>query len=283
MVNFNGDIQEENAVFLNEQNRGLRYGDSVFETLRVNSGKVLFWEDHYLRLMASMRILRMDIPMSFTMEFLESQVLETLDKNELTQAPARVRLTVFRKDGGYYTPADRGVDFIIEAAAIQAPFYQLPQGTTYEVELFKDHFMAPGLLSSLKSNNRALNVLAGIFAAENDFDNCLLLNTDKKVAEAMNGNLFLVKGKTVKTPPLSDGCVNGILRKKLIDIISKTEDLELEEASISPFELQKADELFITNVISGIIPVGKYRKKEFNSDVSKLLLGRLNAQVRLVG
>lgn len=280
MVNFNGAILENEAVFLNEKNRGLRYGDAVFETIRVNAGQVLFWEDHYLRLMASMRILRMEIPMEFTMEFLEDKIFDTLKKNDLFDKVARVRLTVFRKDGGLYTPQDRGVDYIIEAGEVAQPFYQLSD-QDYEVELFKDHYMAPGLLSSVKSNNRSLNVLAGIFASENDYHNCLLLNTDKKVVEAINGNLFLVKGNTVKTPPVSDGCINGVMRKTLKDIIDKTDDLTLEEGSISPFELQKADELFITNVVSGIIPVSKYRKKNFEKEVSKKLLGRLNALVRL--
>lgn len=280
MVNFNGAILENEAVFLNEKNRGLRYGDAVFETIRVNAGQVLFWEDHYLRLMASMRILRMEIPMEFTMEFLEDKIFDTLEKNDLSDKVARVRLTVFRKDGGLYTPQDRGVDYIIEPGEVAQPFYQLSD-QDYEVELFKDHYMAPGLLSSVKSNNRSLNVLAGIFASENDYHNCLLLNTDKKVVEAINGNLFLVKGNTVKTPPVSDGCINGVMRKTLKDIIDKTDDLTLEEGSISPFELQKADELFITNVVSGIVPVSKYRKKNFEKEVSKKLLGRLNALVRL--
>ncbi|THD66855.1 aminotransferase class IV [Robertkochia marina] len=283
MVNFNGVVLDDEAVFLNEKNRGLRYGDAVFETLRAHAGKVLFWEDHYLRLMASMRILRMEIPMEFTMEFLEAKILETLEKNRVHQKTARIRLTVFRKNGGLYTPKDRGVDYIIETSELENPFYLIDRERSYEVELFKDHYIAPGLLSTIKSNNRAVNVLAGIYAEENEYDNCLLLNTEKKVAEALNGNLFLVKGGTIKTPPLSDGALNGILRKKLIDIIGKTEDLTLEEASISPFELQKADELFITNVISGIIPVRKYRKKEYEIEVSKMLLGRLNAQVRLLG
>lgn len=280
MVNFNGTLVEDEAQFLNGQNRGLRYGDSVFETIRVNGGKILFWEDHYLRLMASMRILRMDIPMNFTMEYLEAQVQETLAKSGLEGKDARVRLTVYRINGGLYTPTNRGVEFLIEAATLETPFYQIADAG-YEVELFKDHYMAPGLLSSVKSNNRALNILAGIFAEENDYQNCLLVNTDKKVVEAINGNLFLVKGTKIKTPPVADGCINGVLRKNLIEVIKKTGEYELVEESISPFELQKADELFITNVISGVIPVGKYRKKKFSNAVSKKLVGRLNALVRL--
>ena len=123
--------------------------------------------------------------------------------------------------------------------------------------------------------------VAGIYAKENGYSNCLLINSQKQVVEAINGNLFLVSGKAIKTPPLSDGCLDGILRKKLIEIISKWEDFELLETSISPFELQKADELFITNAIIGIQPISKYRKKEYSVEVAKSLLGRVNALARL--
>ena len=101
------------------------------------------------------------------------------------------------------------------------------------------------------------------------------------VVEMLNGNIFMVVGNTIKTPPKKDGCLNGILRKKLIEIIGKLEHYQLEEASISPFELQKADELFITNAIVGIQPITKYRKKTYTNTVAKDLIGKLNAAVRL--
>ena len=116
----------------------------------------------------------------------------------------------------------------------------------------------------------------------NNFNNCLLLNTNKHVIEALNGNIFLVKNNIIKTPPLLDGCMKGIIRGKLIEIINKSSNYELNEKSISPFELQKADEIFITNVISGIIPVTKFRKKEYKTVTSKLLLDKLNIKIRLV-
>jgi branched-chain amino acid aminotransferase len=137
------------------------------------------------------------------------------------------------------------------------------------------------MLSNLKTTNKILNVVASVYAEENGYDNCLLVNSDKNVVEAINGNLFLVKGTQIKTPPLNDGCLDGIIRKKLVEIIGATEGLELVEESISPFELQKADELFLTNSIVGIQSIGKYRKKEFGNDVAKSLIGKLNAKARL--
>jgi len=124
-------------------------------------------------------------------------------------------------------------------------------------------------------------VLGGIFARENNYNNCLLVNEKKSVVEALNGNLFLVKGDRIKTPPLTDGALNGITRKQLVNMIKKLQEYNFEEVSISPFELQKADELFITNVIVGIQPISKYRKKEYTNTVAKDLLAKLNAKARL--
>lgn len=280
MTNVNGELLEEGQATVAMSNRGLNYGDAVFETLRFAGGKIYFWEDHYFRLMASMRILRMEIPMSFTMEFLEDEILKALAPTLDNAKAYRIKLLVWRKAGGKYTPKSREVEYFISFEEIENPFYVLDE-SPYEVELFKDHFVNSGLLSTLKSTNRLINILAGIFAEENGYDNCLLLNEKKQVVEALNGNLFLVVGNTIKTPPLSDGCINGILRKQLLAILKSMSEYTLEEASISPFELQKADELFVTNTIGGIIPITKYRKKQFGNSLSKELVTKLNLRARM--
>ncbi|GMN05472.1 aminotransferase class IV [Croceitalea sp. MTPC5] len=280
MVNYNGQLLESSSFFLNQENRGLQYGDALFETLRVVNGKIFFWESHYFRLMASMRILRMEIPMDFTMEFLEDGITKTIAKNDLTNTGARVKLLVYRKEGGLYAPKNNDINYIITVSPLNELFYTI-SGNTCEVALFKDYYVNADMLSNLKTTNKVLYVVAGVFANENGYQNCLLLNGKKQVVEAINGNLFLVQGTSIKTPPLKDGCLNGIIRKELIELIGSLTDFEILEESISPFELQKADELFITNSISGIIPITGYRKKEYNFEVSKQLLGKLNAKARL--
>ncbi len=280
MINYNGSIFSKNECYLNHENRGLRYGDALFEAIRVVNGKIFFWEDHYLRLMASMRILRMEIPHNFTLEFLEKEIQNVLSVNEIKTEAVRVRLTVFRNNGGLYLPSNNDISYIIEAQSLAFPFYTLDENP-FEVELFKDFYVNPDMLSTLKTNNKIINVVGSIFARENGFESCLLLNTEKQVVEALNGNIFLVKGTTIKTPPLKDGCLNGILRKKLLEILRKTDSYTVEEASISAFELQQADELFITNVVKGLQPVTKYRKKEFSVSITKDLIGKLNTVARL--
>ena len=279
MVNFNENILEDNTL-LSINNRGFAYGDALFETIKASYGKLLFWEDHYFRLMASMRIMRMEIPMSFTMEYLEEQILKTLTENNLSSASSRVKLTVFRNEGGLYLPETNNISFLITVKPIDTDFYIVKDGF-YEVDLFKDYYVSPSLLSSLKTNNKALNVVGSIYAKENKLDNCLVLNTDKQVIEALNGNVFVVKGNIIKTPPIENGCLKGIMRKQIIETIESLPEYELVEEAISPFELQKADEIFITNVIVGIQAVSKYRKKTFKSEVSKLLIQKLNIKIRV--
>ncbi len=280
MVNFNGNILQEAEASLSIHNRGFNYGDALFETIKVSYNKVLFWEDHYFRLMASMRILRMEIPMSFTLEFLEAEILELIESKNQAQSTVRVKLMVSRKEGGLYAPVTNDVDYLITTKPLDSDFYEFNE-IEYRVDLYKDHYISPSLLSTLKSNNRLINVIANIYAKENGLNNCLLLNTDKSVVEALNANIFLVKDDIIKTPPLSDGCIKGVLRKQIIDIINLIPEFTLEEASISPFELQKADELFLTNTIAGIQPISSYRKKNFRTDGSKNILAKLNVKVRL--
>lgn len=272
-------MQEVRSV-VDINNRGLNYGDAVFETIKISAGKIYFWEQHYFRLMSSMRILRMEIPNNFTMEFLEEEMLKQIENIASQSNAYRVKILVWRRTGGKYTPTTRDVDYVITAEALEVPFYVM-HDQPYEVELFKDHFVLADMLSNLKTNNRLVNVLAGIYASENSYDNCLLLNEKKQVIEALNGNIFLVKGNTIKTPPISDGCINGILRKEILNMLQSMPEFKVEEISISPFELQKADEMFITNVISGIIPITRYRKKEYAKNMAQNLLAKLNMKARL--
>lgn len=279
MLNFNGDILDNDIAILNANNRALQLGDAVFEELRVVNGDVFFLEDHYLRLMSSMRILRMEIPMSFTMEFMEEEILKGITVANSNNAYS-IKFTVFRNGNSTYNSLDNTISYVITTTAIENPFY-LIEDKVYEVELYKDFYKNSSMLSTLDTTNKMVHIVGGVYARENDYQDCLLLNERKQVIETLSGNLFMVKGSTIKTPPLVDGCLNGILRNKLIAIISKLDDYQCIEESISPFELQKSDELFLVNTINGIIPITKYRKKSFKSEVAQSLIGKLNAAARL--
>ena len=276
MINFNGAIVSNDTNLLTH-NRAFLYGDAVFETVKIVNSKILFLEDHYFRLMSSMRIVRMEIPMNFTMEYLEEQILTLAKANKLENS-SRARITVYRNDGGYYLPQNNTVSFLINVDGLDEKSYSIHQ-KEYIVDLFTDFYVAKQLLSSIKTTNKLINITASIYASENGLDNCLLLNDTKNVIEALQGNLFMLKGNRLITPPVSEGCLNGVMRKQILSLAKSMGNIEVVEEAISPFELQKADELFITNVIKGIQPITKYRKKEFTTDLSRLILQKLNDSI----
>ncbi|KFF17379.1 aminotransferase class IV [Flavobacterium hydatis] len=276
MINFNGNIVAQNDNLL-IQNRAFLYGDGVFETLKIVNNKVLFLEDHYFRLMASMRVVRMEIPMNFTMEYLEEQILSLVNHNSISDS-ARVRITVYRNDGGYYLPQNNTISFLIHATALDNKAYEVNENP-YEVDLYKDFYVTKQLLSSIKTTNKIINITGSIFANENGLDNCILLNDSKNAIEALQGNLFMLLGNKLITPPVSEGCLNGVMRKQILALAKKLTDIEVVEEPISPFDLQKADELFLTNVIKGIQPITKYRKKDFTTKISVILTQKLNDSI----
>ena len=257
MVNHNGVLVSVSDSKIGPGNRAFKYGDGVFDTLKYEDGVLQFFEDHYFRLMSSMRMLRMKIPMDFTLDYYESQIRKTLEANNLTES-GRVRANVYRADGGFYTPETNQINFLIEAQPLKR--HKVDE---VEIELFKDFPITSGLLSTIKTNNRLVNVLGSIYAKENGFQNCVLINEKKEVVETLNSNIFLVKGTVVITPSLESGCINGIIRKKLIEVLKKAEDFSIQESHISPFDLLKVDEVFLTNSINEIQSVHRYRKKKF--------------------
>ena len=224
MINYNGEIQQTSPA-LSAKNRGFLYGDGVFELVKYVEGTIFFWEEHYLRLMATMRIARMEIPSNFTLEFLEAEIIKTIQANSLASKALWVRITITRKGGVSLTPEENEIDYCIDIEGITNLFYQNLK-IPYEVELFKDYYTQADLLGTLNITGRMLQIVGSVFARENDYQNCILLN-------------------------------------------------------ISPFELQKADELFLTNTKQGIQSVSKYRKKEYNNIVATNLLGKLNTLTRL--
>ena len=262
MINFNGDLISNDQPIFKISNRVFKYGDGIFETLKIANSKIIFFDDHYFRLMASMRMLRMEIPPYLTLEFLIGEIEKTVAANNFSKN-VRVRVSVFRKDGGFYNPSSNEVDYVIEAQK-----FSIINNENYKVDLFKDYSLNSGLLSTIKTTNRMLNVVASIFAEENNLDTCLLINEKKNIVEAIHGNIFLVFGNTLITPLISEGCIKGIIRKKIIQITKKHPDLKIEERAISPFEIIKADELFITNSIIDVQAVSQYRKKKFTNTIA---------------
>lgn len=280
MINYNGTITDFSSLDPKDISRAAKYGDAVFETIRMREGKLLFIEDHYFRLMASMRILRMPIPMDFTPEFFVDQAEKLAEETAITQG--RLRLQVVRKAEGTYTPSqDQSATWWMELEELaQRDYAWSEKGLT--VELFKDHYVQPGLLSTVKSSNSLVYVLAGIFAQENGYDAMLLVNDKKMLVEANAANVFVLKDGVLKTAPLEDGALRGVFRKNML-AWAKEIGLEVKEESINPFELQKADEIWLTNTITGIQWVETYRKRTYSGEKAKAMIELLGRKLHVLG
>lgn len=274
LVSYNGEILEDYELEMHADNRAFKYGDSVFETMKYVNGKINFWEDHYFRLMSAMRIVRMEIPMDFSPEFIESKIDELIKAKHYEKQTNRIRLSIVRQDGGLYTPTSNTIDYLIESTVLEDSEYTL-NDSGLKMDVFKDHYKPKGLLSNIKSANCLIYTVAGIYAKENELDDVVLINEDKHVVESVSSNVFLIQGDKLITAPIESGCLRGVIRKNILKIASKA-SLEPEEKEFSPFEIQRADEMFLTNAIKGVQWVSSFKKKTFTNEKTAVLLEELN-------
>ena len=272
-VYYNGTFVKKNTLSLSIDNRGFKYGDSFFETIRCHDGKPLFWEEHYFRIAGSFCVLKMDPPLDFESENIQSIIIELLIRNNLESKPSRIRITFFRLGEGYYLPNSNQVQFFMEAEEISNNRYQLNK-LGLHVSLYQENIISHNSISNIKSNNKLINILAAIYASDNNYDDCILLNHNKHIVESISGNIFIVLDGKLQTPPLSDGCIDGVMRR----IILKNKTINTEEKSISILELFNADEIFITNVISGIKWIATIRSHTYQNNTSVDLIKFLNKQ-----
>ncbi len=272
-INHNGNFILSDAPMVNANNRSFRYGDALFETIRLANYNPQFLKEHLLRLTAGMQVLKMEMNPNLNTTFLEHAILELAQKNNVT-SDGRVRLTVYRNEGGLYAPSDNKVSFVVEVYPIEEKGYILNQ-KGYSVDLFTEFKKAQNALSTIKSANSAIYVMAGIHKTNHQLDECLLLNDKHHIIEGISSNIFAVKNGVLYTPPVGDGCVNGVMRKKIIEI-AQANKIAVYEISVMQNVLLGADELFLTNTINGIRWVVAYKQKRYFNDTSQRLTQKLN-------
>ena len=278
MINFNGDILPNNALFLNSRNSAFQYGDTITEWLRFSGQSILFLESHYFKIMASMRQLRMEIPMTFTLEYWESQILYTLEANGSASMPAQLKISIFRNlDSFSGIPVD-GVCFVIEHLLLKDAPYQ-HYHSDCSADIFKDYHVPVDGFSSLPISNGPLRKLAEIYASENGFETVLFLNQHKEVCESLDGTLFIRFDNQLLTPPNNSGCRLTVLRDEVINFISKNKEYTFESRGISPFDLQRADEIFSVSEEKGFRSVSKLKKAVYNSYAAGRLVQLFNTSI----
>jgi branched-chain amino acid aminotransferase len=276
MVNINGEIYPNDDAFISIFNTSLISGDLIFENLIVSSNKVLFYEEHYFNLLSSMRILKIKIPMSFTPEFLEEQLLSLYIKSGFVNEKILMRILICNNVASNINPTSVNY-YIYDAHKID---YSINNFEKYTLDVFKDYFKNTGLLSNLTTNNQLIQRIGLRYCEENDFNDCVILNNSKIISETLNGNIFMIMNDKVLTPSLKDGSNNNVIRSKIIELVNNDiEGYEIIEQPLSVFDIQKSDELFISNINFGIQPVSKFRKKVFTDKITSLIKNKLTLLV----
>ena len=263
---FNGNFFDEADALFGKINRAFQLGDFIAETVKVSDGKPLLWEEHYFNLMASMRIFRMKIPMNFTQEFLEEEIQKLVQENNVSNA--KVQISIYRNTDHPELLTQSSVSYLIEIVKINSSSNYSWQNEFSEIEIFKDFAVNPSFFTQVNSH-KPEEIIARAFMQENEYNDLVLLNPEKRMARTVLGNPFLIQGNHIKTPKISEGGIRSVTRNHLCNLISKSENFTWEEAEIFPFELQKTDELFICLESEGILSIHQNRKKEYTTEKTK--------------
>ena len=241
--NYNGKLLQENELIIGPTNRGLRYGDGIFETIKYINGKLILGNEHFARFWKGMQMLQFDIPKHLTPEKLETEIQHLVKRNRLNSA--RIRLTAIRGDGGIYDPKNHHPHYIIEA--IKLPEDNGPLNVNgLQISLFEDAVKSIDAFSNLKTNNYLPYFMGAMFAKQQQCNDALILNSKGNICDSTIANIFLVKNEIIYTPALSEGCVAGVMRQALLQFL-KANNYQMEERAVTQVELFAADEVFFTN------------------------------------
>ncbi len=270
--NLNGQLYSPDTKVFGTTNRAYRYGDGLFETMRLIDGNLMYFKYHMERLFKGMNTLKLNYHKAFDNEFIASEIFSLARANKIYKN-ARIRFSVFREDGGWYTPEKNTFQYLIEIQGLEEASYAAEKGLIVDVysELRKDYTS----ISALKTINALPYVLAGVYRKENQLDECILLNRENNIVESISSNIFLIKENKIYTPAITEGCIDGVMRKVVIDIIKKKK-LQILETKLPVALLEHSDEIFLTNTVKGIQSVVGIGNKRYFSRLSKELLTELN-------
>ena len=257
--NCNGKLFKEGTLVVGADNRGLRYGDGLFETIKMINGKLILEDEHFARLWKGMQTLQFEISKHFTPDKLKEEIELLTKKNNHTSA--RIRVNIYRGDGGLYDAKNHMPNYIIQT-------WLLPEGNGMwnsnglVAGIYEDVKKTCDIISNIKHNNYLPYVLAALKAKKEKWNDAIILNTLGNICDSTIANIFIIKDGIISTPSLKEGCVAGIMRKKIIQELATTH-FELIEKKITKDELISADEVFFTNSMYNIRWVQRIEDKEY--------------------
>lgn len=272
-INFNGQIIPSDQHVISINNRGFRYGDGLFESMRFMNGAIKFPELHIDRIQKGMRMLKFENTHHIDTWFLREKV-EELNRRNKIGPDARVKLTVFRDADGLYTPSSNKTAYVLECQELKENNYNL-NSKGLIIDVYDEITKPVNVLANLKTCNSLIYVLAGVYKKQHALDEVFILNQHGFLCESISSNVFVVYDRKLYTPALNEGCIAGVMRQVLIRL-AKEHNIELVEAQVNPDILNEADEVFITNATKGIQWVMGYNNKRYFNEVSKFLSEKLN-------
>lgn len=267
---YNGQLLGADAGFISPDMRGFKFGDGCFETMKVVAGQLLLAEFHFERLLEALDSLGFVLPEYYTPAWLHGQVQQLIVANGHREA-ARVRITVFRGNGGVYGAIDSFPHTVVQSWALHQSGWQ-EKGL--HVDICREVVKAADRFSHIKSSNYLCYVLAARWAQERQLDEALVLNQWGRVADATIANVFVMHDGIVKTPAPEEGCIGGVMRRYLLAAMRAT-GWEVQEAQITEEILAGATEVFLTNAISGIRWVERLGQYSYRCQLSPVLFKKL--------
>lgn len=269
----NDEFAAVNQAILTASNRSFRYGDGLFESMRMCNGKLKFPEQHADRLRAGMKALKMEGGNLLDEYFLKQKTAELCKKNKLKDN-VRFRLTVYRSGDGLYTPDSNKFGYVLEGSPLTESTYELNKKGLI-ADVYDELTKSVDKVSNYKTCNSLVYVMAGLYKKQYRLDEAFILNQHGFLCETISSNVFVVYNKEIYTPALSEGCIGGVMRSVVMGI-ARSNDIPLIEAQINPEVLKEAEEVFITNAIGGIRWVMGYGRKRYFNEISKMLSAKLN-------
>jgi branched-chain amino acid aminotransferase len=261
---YNDKFYPAGTSVISPGNRSLRYGDGLFETMKMVNEKIINKDFHFERLFNGLQTLQFNIPKNFTPSFLEKKLRETAAKNNHNNT-ARMRLMIFRGNGGIFDPKNLLPNYIIETWPLSDSYFN---ENGLAIDIFPGAKKSCDIFSNLKSNNYLPYVMAGLFAKKNNLNDCMVLNSFDRICDSAIANVFIVKGNTIYTPPLAEGCVAGVMRRWLLEKFNDVKHPVIEK-NISENDLLNADEIFLTNAISYLRWVANFREKNYSNKITR--------------
>jgi branched-subunit amino acid aminotransferase/4-amino-4-deoxychorismate lyase len=278
-ISFNNQIVSKETPLFTIANRSFCYGDGFFESMRITGSEMPFIKNHFDRIKETASVLEINLPSDLSIESLEETV-KILAKKNGVEKEGKARINFYRNEGGLYAPESNTCSVIVDVMPYASAIGYELNSKGLKVDLYQKIKKPCNVLSSIKSCNSLLYVLAGKYKRDNDLEESVILNDKHNVCEFTSSNLFIVINGVLYTPALAEGCINGVMRKVILDLAAKAR-IYVYETELKPNDLIRADEIFLTNAVQGIQWIGAYKSKRYFNKVSKTLIDALNEYVVL--